>query len=151
MQIDGKTSYSLEEAAEQTGYVKATITQYLYSGIIDGFRMEDGTWALTEAGMIALKRRKLATGSKVQKTQHKPIPEVNPAPTSSRDGALYILTDEDKEAYEDLKRFGDLLNKRVGDMSMAAVRYYVKNVLPGITKKAKDLEEEMNNLLTGMA
>jgi len=58
MQINGKTYHTLEEAAELTGYTKGTIYSYISAGTINGERMEDGQWFVSEVGMVQLKRRK---------------------------------------------------------------------------------------------
>jgi hypothetical protein len=160
MQIDGKTKYSLEEAAEQTGYTKGTIQNYIYSGTIDGERLDDGTWTVSEAGMIALRRRKkLPDGShsfpsSTDDVVAPPDPEVARSKPRYKsrvsEGVIYMETDADRKAYDSIKKAAELMGMRVGDMSMVAIRYYAETVLSTTIGELQSLEEKKKKLINGM-
>lgn len=150
IQINGKTHYTLEEAVEQTGYSKGTISSYIYQGIIDGEKMDDGTWTVSEAGMIALKRRKnipVATGEK-------PVPdhvaEVNKSIQRIREGTIYLKTEEDRETYERVKTVCKKANVEIGDMTMIALRYYDIHVLSVKIQELEILEAKKKEILLGV-
>jgi len=58
MQLNGKSYHTLDEAAEEFGYTKGTLYTYITQGTIDGERMEDGQWFISEVGWVQLKRRR---------------------------------------------------------------------------------------------
>lgn len=154
MQINGKTYHTLEEAAELTGYTKGTIYSYISAGTINGERMEDGQWFVSEVGMVQLRRRKKIPVVPEEAPETNPIAEVSkliPKPTRISEGTIYIKSDEDKETYRELKHLCKLANVDIGDMTMIAVRYYVSHILSEKLQELETLEAKKKEILLGVA
>jgi predicted transcriptional regulator len=159
MQVEGKTYYRIPEASEETGYTEGTIRSYISGGIVEAQKLPDGEWVLTEAGMIALRRRKKANLQAHNVEVSKPIPEPVPKPSHKKkshpdgfkEGQLYLRTPEDYQVYNELKEAAEILHMLVGDVSMAAIRYYVQTNLKKKINELKDLEEKKKSILAGLA
>jgi len=182
MLIEGKKYHSIKEAAEETGYSEGTIRTYISNRIIEAEKLPDGEWLLTEAGMVALRRRKKA-GEKdpvprlvtmegpedqiIEVSKSIPEPELmnsittDPVPKPShkrkhhpegfKEGALYIRTKEDHQDYDEIKEAADILHMLVGDLNMAAIRYYVRNILKIKITELKELESKKKDIIAGLS
>lgn len=178
MLIEGKTFYRIDDAVKEYGYTKGTLINYISSGTIEAERMEDGEWLITETGWVQLRRRKKGaihgstppTPAPVQPTPEvKPdhIVEVNKMdqvldtresspkkkhhPEGFKEGALYVRTPEDHEDYDIIIEAAKLLKTTVGDVSMAAIRYYVRKNLKKQINELKELEARKQDILTGLS
>lgn len=167
MQIDGKTRYTLKEAAEQTGYSKNTIMSYIYAGTVDGDKMDDGQWFVSETGIVQLRRKKNAI--KHNPPSHpEPVPvvappepptpdhivdvnkKVSPKPENIPEGTLYLRTDDDQAKYEVIREAARIMRINVGDMSMTAIRYYVDHFLSAKLDELKALDEKKKQIIAGV-
>lgn len=160
MQVEGKTYYRIPEAAEETGYTEGTIRSYISGGIAEAQKLPDGEWVLTEEGMVSLRRRKKANLQEAHNVEvSKPIPESVQKPSHKKkchpdgfkEGQLYLRTPEDYLAYNELKEAAEILHMLVGDVSMAAIRYYVQTNLKKKIDELKDLEAKKKSILAGLA
>jgi len=151
MQLDGKTIYSISDVVKELGYSKGTLVNYISGGIVDSIRMDDGEWFITEAGMVALRRRK-----KIPADPPTPdhIVEVNkkvsPKPENIPEGTLYLRTDEDQAKYEVIREAARIMRINVGDMSMTAIRYYVDHFLSEKLDELKALDEKKKQIIAGV-
>lgn len=154
MLLDGKTRYTLDEAAEQTGYTKGTISNYLYKGEVDGDKMEDGQWFVSPTGMVQLRRKKKLPPDTRITTPDKPvISQKEPArkhPEGFKEGSVYVRTKADHVAYNLIKEAAAASGYNLGDMVMAACRYYAKAVLSTKLEELKKIEEMKKSLLMGL-
>lgn len=159
MEIEGKTVYTIEEAAEITGYTPGTISNYVYSGIIEGQKLGDGQWVVTKTGLVQLQRRKKdpPPNPPVKENPDRIADANKTIDTASSDdsfkfkeGKVYIKIPIDNAIYEDLKTAAGRIGCQLGDLAMTAVRYYVTNVLPGKFEELDKLEAQKQAILMEM-
>ena len=120
--IDGKTYYRLFEVSQMFGYSESEIMRIIKDGKCDAENIS-GEWLITDPGMVALKRMRMAKTPVVKPKQK------THTPAGAKEGQMYIRTKEDQEAYETIKRAAAIAKIPVGDITMRAVRYYVLGVV----------------------
>lgn len=171
MQVEGKTYYQLSEAVDELGYTESTIRSYISGGIIEAQKLPDGECVLTEAGMVALRRRKnTVRGGPApciikkapSQTSPDPIPEpdhivevnkkIEPKTKTKehQEGSLYIRSEKHARSYQILKDTAGMLGIPVGDLTMQILDSYVDDKIQPKLADLQKLKEQEKAILAGL-